>query len=88
MANKRPFQQYSGRSSSEIANLRKRGPKFWKFVDWAMSEQNKNLTIKKDLTIKFLDKSLPSKIEGDFKVEGAEAYQHRLFERLGIPLEN
>lgn len=76
-----------GYSSDQRRNLNMRCPKFWKWVDWVMSESCQQQNLKKDVVLGLLPKTIPTLIEGKVKLEGEMAYAKRVFDRLGIPLE-
>jgi len=79
--------QFDGYSSNQIHNLRLKAPKVWNWVEWVLSDACDKQNLKKDVVICLLNKLLPSKIEGNIKLEGELAYAQRVFSRLGIPFE-
>jgi len=65
LANPEKHREMRGYSSSQILNLRKRLPKMWGWVDWALSKKNKNEAIRKDVVMCLMNKVLPNKVEAE-----------------------
>lgn len=83
----RKSSQFNGYSSNQIKNLNLNMPKVWDWIEWVLSKSCENQSIKKDVAICLLNKALPSKVENNVKLAGEEAYAKRVFERLGIPID-
>ncbi len=77
----------NGHSSNQVKNLNLRSEKVWKYIDWVFSASCEKESIKKDVALALLNKLVPSKIEGNMKLEGEMAYAQRVFQRLGIPYD-
>lgn len=77
----------NGYSSNQVKNLNLRSEKVWKYIDWVFSVSCDKESIKKDVALALLNKLVPSKIEGNVKLEGEMAYAQRVFQRLGIPYD-
>jgi len=60
---KRTKQTYGSLDSKTIRDMRRRLPKCWKYIDWALSSSCTNPAIKRDVVNLLMGKALPNKIE-------------------------